>query len=126
MAIAVIVDENMEELQASLSLLKSMGQFEQIYGFNCPDDAYCLIKEKGCDVLFTETEVKGMNCFVLISKVRKINKDILCNIMTLDEGYAYEAFQKGVDEYVIKPLTPEAVTKMLEKLKRFGGQKAFG
>lgn len=118
MAIAVIVDYNEDGLQFSLSILKRVGQFEDVYGFSCPDEACCFIKERGCDVLFVETEVKGLNCFVLINKLRKIKQDILFIIMALNEDYAYEAFQKGVIGYVLKPLSLESIAKTIEKLEK--------
>ena len=120
MAVAVIVDDNEDELQSSLSILKSMGQFEELYGFNCPDEAYSFIKERGCDVLFMETEMNGINCFVLLDKLRKIGRDILYIIMTSNEGYACEAFQKGIADYVRKPLSPESLARAMEKIKKYG------
>jgi len=119
MAVVVIVDDNEEELQSSLSILKSTGQFGDVYGFNCPDEVCSFVKERGCDVLFVETEMKGMNCFVLIDKLRKIKQDILFIIMTSNEDYAYEAFQKGVMDYVLKPLSREGVAKIIEKIRKY-------
>ena len=118
MAVVAVVDDNEDELQSSLSILENTGQFEEVYGFKCPDEAYCFIKEKGCDVLFVETEMKGMNCFVLIDKLRKIRQDISFIIMTSNEDYAFEAFQKGVMDYVLKPLSSEGVPKIIKRLKR--------
>lgn len=123
MAVAVIVDDNGDELQSSLSTLKSTGQFEEIYGFNYPDEAYSFIKERGGDVIFMETEMNGLNCFVLINKLRKIKQDISFIIMASNEDYAYEAFQKGVMDYVLKPLSLESVAKMLVRLEKFYGKK---
>ena len=120
MAVAVIVDDNEGELQYSLSILKSTGQFEAVHGFSCPEVACGFIKERGCDVLFMETEIRGMNCFVLIDKLRKIRQDILFVIMTSDEGYAYEAFQKCIADYFLKPLSLEGIARTMEKLKKHG------
>ena len=119
MAVAVVVDDNEDEMQSSLSILKSTGQFEDIFGFNCPVEGYSFIKERGCGVLFMETEMKGMNCFVLIDKLRKLRQDILYVIVTAKEDYACEAFQKGVMDYVLKPLSLEGVAKTVGKIRRY-------
>jgi two-component system LytT family response regulator len=95
-----------------------MGQFEEIYGFYDPEEAYSFIKEKECDVLFMETEMKGVNCFVFINKLRKINKNIFFIILTEKEEYAYEALQKDVMDYILKPLLPDKITKTLKKYHR--------
>lgn len=115
MAVAVIVDDNEEALKHSLSIVKSTGQFEEVYGFCYPEEAYSFIKEKGCDVLFVETEMKGMNCFVLINKIRKIYNNIFFIIVTGREEYAYEALQKDIMDYIIKPLSLDKITRTLKK-----------
>lgn len=76
MAVGVIVDDNEEALKHSLLIIKSTEQFEEIYGFCYPEEAYSFIKEKGCDVLFVETEMRGMNCFVFINKIKKIKQNV--------------------------------------------------
>jgi len=119
MTVAVVMDDNLEELQSLLSILRSTGQFEGVYGFDCPSEACRLIQERGCDILFVASEIKGMNCFVLIDSMRKIKQDIFYVIMASGEGYALEAFQKEIMHYVLKPLTPEAVSRTLEKLKKY-------
>jgi|GEM_PF-1051863 len=119
MAVAVVVDDNEDELQQAVLSLKSTRQFEAVYGFTCPEVAYCLMKERGIDVLFMEVEMKGLNCFVLMDRLRKIGRDILYVIMTSNDGYACEAFQKGIADYVLKPLTAEGAAKTLEKLRKY-------
>lgn len=119
MAVAVIVEDNEKELEISVATLKRMALFEAVHGFSCPESACLFVKEKGCDVLFVETEIRGMNCFFLINKVREISKDIAHVIMAADENYAFEAFQKGVMDYILKPLSFEGVTKTLKKIKRY-------
>lgn len=119
MAVAVIVDDNEEALKHSLSIVKSTGQFEEVYGFCYPEEAYSFIKEKGCDVLFVETEMKGMNCFVLINKIRKIYNNIFFIIVTGREEYAYEALQKDIMDYILKPLSPKQIRETLKKLRKY-------
>jgi len=119
MAVVAVIDDNRDELQQALLSLKSTGQFEVVYGFTCPDEACCFIKERRVDVLFMEIEMKGLNCFVLIDKLRKTGLDILYVIMTSNEGYACEAFQKGIVDYVLKPLSPGGVALTLEKIRKY-------
>lgn len=119
MAVAAVVDDNEDELQHALLSLKSTGHFEAVYGFTCPDEACHFIKERGVDVLFMEIEMKGLNCFVLIDELRKLGRDILFIIMSSNEAYAYEAFHKGIADYVLKPLSPEGVAKTLEKIRKY-------
>lgn len=119
MAVGIIVDDNEEELKHSLSIIKSTGQFGEIYSFCYPGEAYSFIKEKGCDVLFVETEIKGMNCFVFINRIRKINQHVFPVIVTEREEYAYEALQKNIMGYILKPLSIEEISKTLKKLKKY-------
>lgn len=62
-----------------------------------------------------------MNCFVFIDELRKIKKDIKFIIVTERSEYAYEAFQNEVMDYILKPLSPDKITKTL---KSKGGIKA--
>lgn len=119
MAVVVIVDDNEEELKHSLLIIKSTGQFEEVYGFCHPEEAYSFIMKKGCDILFVETEMKGMNCFVFINKVKKINNNVFYVIVTEREEYAYEALQKDIVDYILKPLSPQGIRKTLKKLKKY-------
>lgn len=118
MASAMVIDDNTQELQYSLTVLKNTGRFETVQGFSSPKEACQIIREKGVDVLFLEIEMKGVNCFSLIETIKKIRQDIFYVIMTSDDNYAYEAFQKGVMHYVLKPLSAESITKTFNKLKR--------
>ncbi|KZL90584.1 LytR/AlgR family response regulator transcription factor [Clostridium magnum] len=119
MAVGVIVDDNEKALNYSLSMIKDMGQFKEIYGFCYPEEAYSFIKQKGCDVLFVETEMKGMNCFVLINKLRKIYNNIFFIIVMGREEYAYEALQKDIMDYILKPLSPKRIRETLKRLRKY-------
>ena len=53
----------------------------------------------------------------LIPILREINPDVVCIMMTAyrDTEYAIKALRSGADDYLLKPLDPEALLELLEK-----------
>lgn len=119
MAVTIIIDDNEKELKHSVSVIENTEKFEEVYGFCYPEEAYNFIKEKRCDVLFMETEMKGINCFAFINKLRKINENIIFVIVTDKEEYACEAWENNILDYILKPLSPDMITRILKKLKKY-------
>ena len=56
----------------------------------------------------------------LIPILREINPDVVCIMMTAyrDTEYAIKALRSGADDYLLKPLDPEALLELLDKHSR--------
>jgi len=56
----------------------------------------------------------------LIPMLREINPDVVCIMMTAyrDTEYVINALRSGADDYLLKPLDPEALLELLEKHSR--------
>jgi len=119
-AIAVMVDENTESLQETLSLISKISIFDKVYAYSDPAEAYRCIRKQGCDVLFTETDMKRMHGFTLVKRLSKLLPNLLVVFVTSKGEYAMEAFQNGALDYILKPLNSSRLDKTVKKLRVHG------
>lgn len=82
------------------------------------EDALSLINELEPDIVFTDIRMPVMDGLELISRVKKILPDIHFIIISgYDEfDYARQAIKLGVSEYILKPVTGENITEVLDKI----------
>lgn len=120
MTIAVLVDDNPESLKETLSLISKINIFDKVYACSDPSEAYRCIRKQGCDVLFTETDMKKLHGFTLAKKLSGLMPDMLVVFVTSKGEYAMEAFQNGALDYILKPLTSGRLAKTVKKLQVHG------
>ncbi|MEE0955904.1 MAG: response regulator [Eubacterium sp.] len=81
--------------------------------------AYELIASSMPDVLITDIRMPVMNGLQLIEKVRNLNPDIDCIILSgySEFDYARQAIHLQVTEYLLKPVNIKALRTTFQKLK---------
>ncbi len=69
------------------------------------------------DVLLTDIKMPGIDGLETAQEVKKIQPDIVCITMTAfgTMEMAIKALRLGVDEFVIKPFSPEELTLVIER-----------
>jgi len=80
-------------------------------------EAIQVIQEEYFDLLLTDIKMPGMDGLETAREVKKINPEIICVTMT---GYstmdtAIKALRLGIDEFVIKPFSPDELTLAVER-----------
>jgi two-component system chemotaxis response regulator CheY len=68
------------------------------------------------DVLVTDWNMPNMNGLDLVKKVRAVNKEIPIIMVTTEGGKAevITALKAGVNNYIVKPFTPQVLKEKLE------------
>lgn len=91
----------------------------EIYCFNNADDALCLIKKNGCDVLFCEIELYGKNGILLAHEIQKLNQHVNIIFVTVcdEKEYAKEVMKLKPSGYLTKPATREQIREELKNLR---------
>lgn len=63
------------------------------------------------DIVYTEVDMRGIDGFALVELLKKHNPNMKSNIVTADNRYKNEAFQKNTSGYLVKPIAIEDVKK---------------
>lgn len=78
-----------------------------------------LIREKQPDILITDIKMPVMDGIQLISEVKKEFPEILSVIVSgySDFEYAKDAIRSGVCDYILKPVVPSDMQRLMEQLE---------
>ena len=73
-------------------------------------------KDNTFDVVVTDWNMPNMNGLELVKKIRSANKDIPIIMVTTEGGKAevITALRAGVNNYIVKPFTPQVLKEKLE------------
>jgi signal transduction histidine kinase/CheY-like chemotaxis protein len=117
----LIVDDEEDVLDLCRRLLEAEGY--QVRTASDGFEAVQRARAETLDLLLTDIKMPGISGLEMAQMIKEIDSNIVCVTMT---GYstmstAIEALRLGVDEFIIKPFTPDellsAITKALEKVR---------
>lgn len=77
------------------------------------------IQDRQPDIIFTDVLMPLMNGIELVSEVKRMYPDILSVVVSGYNDFAYVkgAIRSGVCEYILKPVRPSDVVKLMENLR---------
>lgn len=89
----------------------------EVLAFEDPCDALASVKEEAADIAFLDIELGEMNGIELAKKINEICP--VCDIVfcTGYSNYATQAFDLGVSDYLMKPITKEKIEHALSFLR---------
>lgn len=114
---AVVIDNCITELQASVEKLNHFGVFKQVLPFSEPHLAIDYMDTYGCDVVFTEVDMKNINGFQLARRYGKKNITMCFVFLTSNERYAMEALNLHITDYILKPIEVGNIERIIKKIK---------
>ncbi len=115
----IIVDDEADVLDLCKRIL--VGKGYQVKTADNGYEAIEIVKQDHFNLLLTDIKMPGMNGLEIAQALKKYDPGLICVTMT---GYStmdmvIEALKLGIDEFMMKPFTPEelslVVTKALEK-----------
>lgn len=117
--IKYLVIEN--EYFASMKLIKLVAAVREDYKpafcVESVEDAVELLRtEPDIDLIFMDVELVDGNCFDIL---KQVPIDVPVIFTTAYSDFAIKAFQLDSVDYLLKPLTQEAVERALEKFEKF-------
>lgn len=82
--------------------------------------ALSMVEKGGIDLLITDIRMPGLSGLELITKARAVSPKIRFIIISgyADFSYAQDAIKLGVSEYLLKPVSEEALNDTLGKISR--------
>ncbi len=117
--ILVVDDEPTGLNHVCMILQKKCPQYEIAAVAENGEQALELIREKRPDILITDIKMPVMDGIQLISEVKKEFPEILSVIVSgySDFEYAKDAIRSGVCDYILKPVVPSDMQRLMEQLE---------
>jgi len=111
------IDDNVLALEELVSSIKEACPNDEIHSFSKPSELLDFAKETPCDIAFLDIEMWGMNGIELAQKLKEIQGKTNIVFVTGYSKYALDSYTVKASDYVMKPVTKEAVKNALENLR---------
>jgi len=111
------IDDNVLALEELVSSIKETCPEDNIHGFSKPSELLDFAEENLCDIAFLDIEMWGMNGIELAQKLKEINSKINIVFVTGYSKYALDSYTVKASDYVMKPVTKDAVKEALGNLR---------
>lgn len=117
--VAIVIDEEVRVTEYISKLLRKEGLI--VYCFNNAIDA--LEKEiiKSADIIYIEIELKALNGLKFAHILNSINQNCEIIFVSVTGQYALDAYNAGVLDYLLKPVTEELVKRSLLRFHKRTG-----
>lgn len=112
----IMVDDNKAILSGNLMVLEKVLPDASIVGFNWPKEAIEYAKMNRIDLAILDIELGTASGFDLCRTLLEINPCTRVVYLTAYPDYALDAWNTDACGFMVKPLTPESVSRRLKKL----------
>ena len=109
----IIIEDNEMERENLEILLVGIDEIKLVGTANTIQSGIELANRECPDLIFLDIQLGNENSLDHIHKLT-FNPHIIC--CTLYDGYALQAFEVGVTDYLTKPITPEKLNRALKRL----------
>jgi two-component SAPR family response regulator len=111
------IDDNVLALEELISSIKETCPNDEIHSFSKPSKLLDFARENPCDIAFLDIEMWGMNGIDIAQKLKEIHSKINIIFVTGYSKYALDSYTVKASDYVMKPVTKEAVKEALGNLR---------
>lgn len=112
----VIVDDELPAIGLIKRLLNQDGRCQVVGAFSFPSEALGQIPRLQPDAVFLDIEMPGMNGLELAGMLIDQDEDLQVVFSTAYNQYALEAFRVNALDYILKPVTANALNKTISRL----------
>lgn len=115
---AIIIDDELPSIVLMKMMISKNEYLEVVGEYTNPKEALLGIKESTPDVIFVDVEMPYMTGVELATEVNNLNNNIQIVFVTAYEKYALKAFDVNAVNYILKPITEEAINITVTRLLR--------
>jgi len=119
----LIVDDEPLALHRLERLLKEAGVSEVLIAENAYKAKEILQKEQDIEAIFLDVRMPGKTGLELAKEIISQRDDLFIVFQTAYEEYTLPAFEVGAVGYLTKPFFLEDVVKVLNRIRKFRGEK---
>ncbi len=109
---ALIIDDNKVARVMLVEMLRKIDTIELVGEFEDAPSAISTLKKGNIDILFLDVEMPGMSGLELL---KILTEKPLTILVTAQAGYAVEAFELNVVDYLVKPFSVSRVILAVER-----------
>jgi two-component system LytT family response regulator len=114
---AYVLDDEPLAVKRLCRILSEAGRFEVVGTATEPTAAVAYLSKHTVDVLFLDIQMPGMSGFELLAK---LPKQPLVVFTTAFDQYALKAFEVNSIDYLLKPVEPDELKRVIDKLELRG------
>ena len=111
------LDDEELALQMIVTCVKEVKPDADVEGFEDQDDLLEEAEKNGCDVVFLDIHMPGMNGVEVAKRLKEINRKMNIIFVTGLSDYKGDAMDMKASGYIMKPVTTEEVAVELEDLR---------
>ena len=111
------IDDNVLALRELVSAIKETCPNDDVHAFSKPSELLAFAQDNVCDIAFLDIEMWGMNGIDIAQKLKAIHSKINIVFVTGYTKYALDSYTVKASDYVMKPVTKEAVKEALDNLR---------
>lgn len=113
---SIIIDDEKGSIDSlAWELKKFSDDIEIVSTTQSPIEGIQLIKSLKPEVIFLDISMPEMNGFEMLEAVRDIKFNVI--FTTAFDQYAIDAFKENAIDYLLKPVLPEDIERVISKLK---------
>jgi two-component system LytT family response regulator len=117
---AWLIDDEELGLKRLARLLADTRRVEIAGSSTDPQEALDALSDTEVDVIFLDIEMPGLNGFEFLARLEKKPQVVFT---TAYDQYAVKAFEANGTDYLLKPVSPQALDRALTKLERNQSRK---
>ncbi|MCZ8517158.1 response regulator transcription factor [Paenibacillus filicis] len=114
---ALIVDDEQLAVERMETILSAVGDIDICRTSLNPWDAYEYAKTNRIDIAFLDISMPEINGIRLSSLLLDLHPSLDVVFVTGYDNYAVQAFDMGAQDYLIKPVTTERMSKTLDRIR---------
>lgn len=115
---AIIIDDEKPAIDVLKLLLEKTGQICVVGSFMSSAHAFSKVQNLKPDVIFLDIEMPEISGLDFAEKIIEAGIDAEIVFVTAYDKYALEAFRVNAIDYILKPLSSDAISKTITKLKK--------
>lgn len=113
----IIVDDDDIDRLTLKHFLKDYLNLKHMFSFSSPNSCLNFLQDNEADILFLDIEMKGMNGFQLLEKVKDKIKCVV--FITSYMEFACDGFESDALDYIVKPYDEDRIAKCMSKINNF-------
>ena len=118
----LLVDDESIILSGGIPLLEELLPGAEIIGFTNPLDALAYAREHFVSIAFLDVEMGQLSGLDICRDLLRINPSMNVIFLTAYMEYSFDAWDTGACGFLLKPMDPEAVRTVLQRLpNKVGG-----
>ncbi|MEG0598068.1 MAG: response regulator [Oscillospiraceae bacterium] len=112
----VVVDNNKDDLELLTTAIRAAMPESQVQPFTDPLLSAKYICNNPVDIVFLTDTMRPVNGFRLLQVLRKNIPELAVVMLSDDEGNRMDAIHAGVDDYLLKPISPHMLGGLVQQL----------